>query len=344
MGQANKARAIRVAVCAASLAVPCLWTEGGQAETRDGVTTVSPLIVSPLAPVPNVGAGATYFTPQELTATAHQAREDHIDARDAAVQCGAAGYLATSEEDLGLFTLPGLFQTERDAQRKLQDAALAAETATQAAIDARAAAGRGEDEPGALIETELARQTTVKALQAAQAAVAEARFRIADLEDQIDLSDGAASTGGGRSANQNLTRLGIRAYVDEQSRRRKENGGLGGIFVPEEFKDLRMTDIVSRQGDDKGVAVIRISGRIFNPRLRPITVPPIWVSAVDRFGTPLKIDQAEPPPNISKINPRTDVAFTYELKPMPDKTARTVITFAPLHHVPEYKPATEVCL
>jgi hypothetical protein len=280
-------------------------------------------VSTPLVPVPEVGKGATYFTPQELQTAAFDARQEMIDMHYTV--CGP-GIGEESREDLGEFSLGALYDTLRVRAQKLNRAAAAAQTRTQAALDARGAAARGEGGRPAVIATELARQDAVRAFQTAHDALLEAEYRIADYQD---LNGGSGD----------LTK----AFIDERTRRRANNGGHSGIYVPEEYKDLRLSGITSRQGQDAGEAVIRISGRIVNTRKANISVPPIWISAEDRFGTQLKSQQAEAPRGQTSIAPGRSVAFNFTLKPMPAGTARTVVTFAPLHHAPRLKPDSYYC-
>lgn len=294
-------------------------------KSPDQITTVSPLVISPMAPVPNVGKGATYFKPEELQAAAHQARQDMIDLHY--TPCGP-GIGEESREDLGEFSFGALYDTLRVRQQQLNRVADTANLATQEALTSRIAAARGEGPQEAVVSTELARQDAVRRYQGAQQAMLEAEYRVADLQDWVD-TGGSPATG--------------KAYVDERTRRRANNGGHAGVYVPDEFKDLRLSGVVSRQVTDRGEPGMRVSGRISNPRKSAIAVPPIWVSVEDQFGTALKSEQAEAPKGQKAIPAGGSLAFAYIFKPLPEKASHTVVTFAPMHHAPRLKPADAYC-
>lgn len=318
---------------------------------RETVTSVDPLVVSPLAPIPNVGRGATYFTPEDLHADALQARKDDIDARAGALQCKmAVGVQRLRMEEYGDFDIGALLTTEGEKQAALQHAADAAAGATEAAMAARRAAVLGASNRQSLEATELARQQAVNAYQDAKAAMFEAQARIADLQDQVDLevngapADPTMKCSGVSVANCDGELLRqIQAVVDNHSLERSQGDTRAGVYPPSEFRDLRLTNITSRQREEGGVTVIRVSGKIINPRRSDVAVPPIWVSAVDQFGTGLKSEQASAPRGQKAIKAGATLNFTYAMKPMPERTARTVVTFAPYHHPPRYKPVSAYC-
>ncbi len=311
-----------VGLCAAGVAVTPFWTSASlaqQAAQTVDVTTVSPLVITP---GPQVGAGATFFSLQDLSTAALDARAEAAAARDAGRECKSNQDGASQSEANGDFTLEALYNTESTVQFALQTAAEAAQAATQVALDARSG---GRDSAAA----ELARQTAVKAYQAASARAVEAHLRVADLQDQMRLH---------RDENPRQ----LQAYVDAKTLERSRNGGVAGVFVPDQYKDLALSDIAAQAGQDKGAEVLKISGRISNPRKGAIAIPPMWFTAVDRYGTPLKSQQTIPE-HQGRIPPGGSLPFTFELKPMPDKTARAVVTFAPQNRPPLYMPASMFC-
>jgi hypothetical protein len=387
----------------------------------DEVTTVSPLVVRGMAPVPEIGAGATYFTVEELQKVAHDAR----DARQAAeldeATCGGInrGFLQGLEDNLAATSNlnPGLgasaavrvdtsqftdaerrsgevtnaavaleragdtlgaeatyaaadtimaaaVQAVLDARLKarqdavegttgalnqmylavrvyegrVEQAATTAQAATEAALAARRAATPDDATAAAAVNrTELARQAAIKALQQAQAQAAEAHLRVADLQDQIDQATGGDPSAATGNASQFM------AYVDEQTRRRSFNGGYTGIYVADEFKDLRLINIVSRSVTVRGKPTVRVTGKIVNTRRKAIRVPPLWVAAVDRFGTSLYNQQAAPPPMGTTIPSRDSRPFVFDLASVPEKTVKTVVTFAPVRRAPVEKASGVYC-
>ncbi|MEI7931714.1 MAG: hypothetical protein WCI21_01465 [Alphaproteobacteria bacterium] len=293
----------------------------------DNITTVEPLTVSPLAPVPDVGPGATYFFPDELTARAREARQAYLDAKADARQCGMAG-TGPSAEVFGEFGTGPLMDSVRVAEYDRQRTAEAAARATTAALSARMTAARGET--SALATSELVRQRAVLAYQKADADALEAHRRVADFQDLR-----ASDSGAGRSM--------LKAMVDNRSYEREHNQGVTGVYIPDAFKDLRLTEITARQTEDNGAPAIRISGKIVNTRKAPISVPPLWISVVDKFGTSLKSEQTEPPRGVARIPAGGMRSFNYVVKAVPQRTARTVVTFAPFHRLPTEEPVGFYC-
>jgi hypothetical protein len=337
-------------------------------QSQTGVTTVSPLMVT--GGLPKVGDGATLFTPQELEAVAAHARQDHLDARDAARDCGAGGSLGgPTPEDMGTFGVGALLSTESRAQYNLQQAALAARTATDAALTASAAAARGEGSQADLIKAELARQAATKAYQDARQAVSEAHNRTLDLLELADqwvggdlfslraLEQGHYVSGcqyGERgelvSSDQRCiqranfqTMREVQPQLEYRALQRIQNGGSRVIYTPAQYADLRLVNVVARRVEENGASVVRVSGKIVNPRRSAIAVPPLWVEIIDQYGTSLKAEQIVAPRGQGKIPTRDSLAFTYAVNPVPEKMARASVTFAPLHRPTPYLVPSMAC-
>ncbi len=331
MARSNLSNRWLAASCAAALTLSPL---SGLAQdiprlpqvAEPGVTILSPLTAVGLAPIPDVGQGASWFTPENIEIVVHQARNDHIDAKAAARQCHTSGVPQT--EAAGDFGFEALYDTESKAQASLQHAGEAAAEATRRALDARVAIARGEGTQNDLINAELGRQAAVRAFQAAQWQVLEAQRRIADLQDLLESDDGMIAE--------------LKAQVEAHSIERANNIGTGNLYVPATFRDLRLTDVVVRQTEEGGIKAMRVSGKIVNPRRGPLIAPPLWVAAQDRYGTSLKEEmmEADPAPRIAG---RDSLAFTFALTPIPDEAEQATVTFAPFHHEPRYKPVSAFC-
>lgn len=316
------------------------------AATRESVTEVAPLISTPLAPIPKVGAGATYFSVEELHGTAVQARKDDIDVRAGVHLCRDASInpdMVELEMD-GKIDMQTLLATEAAAQARLQHAAEEAEVATKAAMDARRGLILGATLQRDVDSAELQRQTTIREYQAALGGVSEAQARIADLQDLVELVF-TGDPGRVKLANNAdwVRASGIDIELNFRSHIRQQGDSQAGVYVPFEFRDLRLSEVVSRERKEGDQTVLRVSGKIHNPRKISVAVPPIWVSAVDQFGTGLKSEQAEAPRGQKAIKAGGSLSFTYAMKPMPEKASRAVVTFAPLHHPPRYKPVQAYC-
>ncbi len=315
--------------CLAGVCALALCGSVASAAPEETVTTVSPLIINALAPVPEIGDGATYFMPQELKDSAQAAHMEAFEARDSRNECRPT-FAPRQREDLGDVSLEALYTSEYEAQIAMWRAGETAETVKQAAIAARAAAARGEGDTEVLKATELARQAAVKAFQTAQSLASEAHLRVADYQDLAQIDPDA-------------TDRELMVQINLRTLERENNMGVAGVYVPGVFADLRLSDIVVREQYEAGARVLRVTGKIVNTRRRPINVPPLWVAAVDRFGTSLKAQQMEAPIRAPKIAAHGSVPFVVTLAPKPDKSARAIVTFAPFHHQPPYLPAGLFC-
>jgi hypothetical protein len=367
----------------------------GKEAIPSDVTTVSPLVVRGMAPVPNVGEGATYFTIEELQTAAQAAGQARQTAELNETSCGGSnrGYLSSLEDDsllgIGFFDLAkgkegideiqiqsardnlqdaadkesakkdlqeAILKARREAPQtatsalyqmyraelvlegRAQDAAQAARVATEAAMAARREAMQGgPDADAKVIQAELARQTAIKAFQQAQAKALESHRRVADFQTQLD----EESVNTALTEANDLSRYV--SFVDAQSQRRLVNGGYSGIYAADEFKDLRLTNIVSQAATVAGRPVLRVSGKIVNTRRNPIDVPPIWAAVTDRFGTSLATQRVDPTASQPKIAVGDSRPFVFDISPVPDNTAKTVVTFAPLHRTPAEKAASGYC-
>ncbi len=162
---------------------------------------------------------------------------------------------------------------------------------------------------------------------AARANLFEAERYLADVQDELrHLPPGAP----------------IMAIAEQKAEERTHNGGVHEIYVPNEYKDLRLTNIVAAERQDKGQPVLSISGKIENPRTRPISVPPLWFAALDKYGETLKTQQAVAV-HQTKIPAGGSVPFNFELKSPPGGTERLAATFAPQNRLPLVLPASMVC-
>ena len=117
----------------------------------------------------------------------------------------------------------------------------------------------------------------------------------------------------------------------------------GGLYKPGIFRDLKLENIVVYQVQEGPDPAMRVSGVIVNPRRSAVTVPPLWVAALDRYGTVLKDQQMEPPVTAPRIAAGGRAAFTFSISPLPERAERAVVTFAPFHREPELKPVSAFC-
>ena len=295
------------------------------ASSPETVTTVAPVTVTALVPIPEVGTGATWFAAEDIRELGQQARMDEIDARAATRQCRERG--PPESEEFGDFSFEALYDTEARAQGLVHQTAATAAAAIEASIEARRAAARGE--PADVEGTELSRQRAIQNFQSAQAGVHEARRRIADLQDFLETDPGGPED--------------VRPQVEARTIERAGSTLPGGLYKPGIFRDLKLENIVVYQVQEGPDPAMRVSGVIVNPRRSAVTVPPLWVAALDRYGTVLKDQQMEPPVTAPRIAAGGRAAFTFSISPLPERAERAVVTFAPFHREPELKPVSAFC-
>jgi hypothetical protein len=122
----------------------------------------------------------------------------------------------------------------------------------------------------------------------------------------------------------------FQAQVEQRTAERKKGNGFS-LYVPAAFQDLRLAEVSAHQGEEQGRPFLRVVGKIVNMRKSPIAVPPLWVAAVDRYGTEVQAKQVEAPRGTPRLQPGASLPFQYVFIPMPDSTAKATVTFAPLH-------------
>ncbi|MEI7932243.1 MAG: hypothetical protein WCI21_04210, partial [Alphaproteobacteria bacterium] len=135
----------------------------------------------------------------------------------------------------------------------------------------------------------------------------------------------------------------VQAQLDFRSVQRAQNGGRRVTYAPAEYADLRLAKLAAGQVEEKGVKVIRVTGKIVNPRRTAISVPPLWVEILDQYGTSLKAEQIVAPRGQGKIPSRDSLAFTYAVSPVPERMAKASVTFAPNHRQTPYLVAAMAC-
>jgi hypothetical protein len=280
------------------------FPQSGQAGSE--ATTVAPLVVTPgvdvLGPIP-------LLTPEVLIERAEEAHAGAVGAvYNTCVQ--------EASETNGL-SRDALSNTEFQAQAQLQQAAQAAARAAQAALDARAG-GNGD----LIAQTETARLAAMRAYMSAQIIAEEARQRLADYQDPERMRQLAVMRKTPLDSNW------LKTTLDENTRQRTQVDGVRGVYVPEEYRDLRLSRIVARQLTVGGRPVMRVTGVIHNPRAAAIPVPPIWVTAMDAGDNPVMSEQATSLTR-GRIPAHGIFPFTYDLTPAPTGAQKTVVTFAP---------------
>jgi len=191
------------------------------------------------------------------------------------------------------------------------------------------------DEADLLVRAELAYDRAYRDVQnppkgeeaASRARLLEAERSLADVQDvRRRLPQGAP----------------YRQIVEAHAAERTHNAGVQGIYVPDEYRDLGISDIAAAQRQEAGATVLHITGVIHNTRQRAISVPPLWFAAVGRNGDTLKAQQMVPE-HRARIPAGGTVPFTFDLKQVPGDPARAAVTFAPENRGPQVLPPQLGC-
>jgi hypothetical protein len=160
---------------------------------------------------------------------------------------------------------------------------------------------------------------------AAQARFNEAERYLADVQDAMRLPQGAP----------------IRQIVEAKATERNRSDGVDGIYTPDEYRDLRISRVEASRRTVRGQAVLHVTGRIHNPRLRSIAIPPLWFAALDARGETLKTQQSVAQKPV-RIAARGSVPFTFDLV-APAGAERAAVTFAPRNRLPRVQPYEQNC-
>lgn len=272
----------------------------------EGATDVSPVTVTPLAPVPQVGAGAPYFAPEEIQSAVSTAERRRRDSRWARGE---------ENEGVGVFGLGPLCSTVFETQNAVVETGEAAEAATLRALDARAAAARGEATAQTVAATELERQAAVIAFARAREASDEADARVRDLRALSDQAWGV--------------------FLPSEIERRTAFRDQYGAVPPAEYEDLRLMEVRVREIAAGGDTALEVSGRIVNTRPRAIPIPPLSIGLLDRGGFLLKTQEIQPDRG-ARIPAGGAVPFAFTMRPSPNFAMRATVTFGSYHQYPAW--------
>jgi hypothetical protein len=284
------------------------------------------VVITGMVPIPNVGPGAPYHSPEELAALSDKTQKDilHTDAVDMRTRlCRLAGPPGKSRLSLNYPTLEALMDTEIETGRRLSTEADRAKAATEAAEQSRREAADGKADAKAVEQAELARQVAVNKVEEARVKFLEAGAALADFQDFErqgyvipDLNQEAAPSG----------KILTWSELDVRADRRRKAGYWQGVPVPDPAPGLHIEQVEAHQKEGKRGPVIEITGMLRNDRNATISVPGLNVVAIDKQGfillaTPIDASGSSVPPMSSRV-------FSYELKPAPDAITRVSVTFA----------------
>lgn len=262
------------------------------------------VVVTGIAPFPDVGEGAPRFTAKDVGTIEKELRDavtaSQADYRTCGVPANTKCVLNRGIQEL--------LACEIEYGAKAANLAVAAINATEAAEKARRDTAAGKATVPELIDTELARQEAVNEMQKGRQRFLEVQARMADVQRA------ASGFQGPDPAHLEL-------------KRRQAGWGLG-VVQPDIPDGLTITNVrVVQYRDLKKGEFARIEGEIVNSGAKPAKIPGLSATLVDEKGSPLHTLSVAPAKR-GNIAPGKSRAFSFDIKPAPDLAERAVVTFA----------------
>jgi hypothetical protein len=350
------ARALAMTSCALLAPGPA----AGRAQDPAQEPTVAPLVITPMVPVPQVGEGAPLYSLPELRAMQSEAQRQVAESRDAIRRCTPNARLAipplrgdmtvaeldniaaAAAKNGGRILLPRpltgpggvpdireAYASEGAAARLAQGMVIDAEKATLAAEQTRRAAATGGATAKAVEDAELVRQKAVNRLMTARAVFLEFQAQTKAVQRVL------------RAMGTDPTSPPLPTDVFLNPDQRYQNG-MPQITVPKEYADLSLQKVVVRERQGKDGPFLLVTGEIHNTRARAIGTPPLSVTVLDRFGSPLKTDIAQPV-RAPRIKPGEFSPFAYEVRPPPRDASTVVVTFGTNAYAEWRLPVGQFC-
>ncbi|HVY88915.1 MAG TPA: hypothetical protein VG942_08610, partial [Hyphomonadaceae bacterium] len=283
------------------------------------------VVITGMVPIPNVGAGAPYHSPEELAALSEKTQKDilHTDAVDMRTRMCRLNLKPPGRLSMNYPSLEALMDAELATGRRLATEADRARLATEAAEASRRAAADGKEDAKSVEQAELARQAAVNKAEEARVKYLEAGAAIADLQDFerqgytiADLNQEAAPSG----------KVLTWGDLDVRADRRRKAGYWQGVPVPDPAPGLHIEQVEARQTDGKHGPVVEITGLLRNDRNGTLSVPGLTIVAIDKQGQILAATAIDA--SGSSVPAQSSRAFAYELTPAPQAIARVSVTFA----------------
>jgi hypothetical protein len=297
--------------------------------------------VTGMIPPPDVGAGAPYHSPEEISEIASTASRAAISANADSRTAGRSDACRDSIPDMNTPgnidplarvamntpRLQGLYRDERTQATRVATLAAKALDATNQAEDARRDAADGNYDKARVEKTEITRQKAINDLEKARLKLMEAQAAIADY--------GYISRNNGR---QEVTWMEI-----EQKDLERHRAGWG-LGAPKMAKvgGLKVADMKSGEFQDDHGFYILISGVVVNTGAKAETVPEFVVTILDAKGFPLRNVLGSPGSGL-RLKPEEQLPFRYVLRPSPEHIGRITINFASGKEPPPETPVSLLC-
>jgi hypothetical protein len=298
--------------------------------------------VTGMIPPPDVGKGAPYHSPEEITEIASTAKRDANAANSHSRTAGRSDACRDSVPDMNTPgnidpiasriprntpRLQGLYRDEKTQATRVSQLAAKALDATNKAEDARRDAADGNYDKARVDKTEIARQKAVNELEKARLKLMETQASIADYGD-------IARHNGGQEVE----------WMDLDGKavqRRKAGWGLG---IPKTTKvgGLRVGNMTSGEFQDDNGFYILISGVVANMGTKDEKVPEFVVTIIDNKGFPLR-NMLGSPQRGTRLQPQAQLPFRFVLRPSPEHIGSITVNFASGKEPPPETPVALLC-
>ncbi len=262
------------------------------------------MIVTGMAPVPNVGLGAPYYTPDDLVEMKTETRREMMETRRDAEKCIPPPDAFLSMDDL-------LGDEARYGQDVIRAAGIALR-ATEAAEQSRRIVSGVELDQEKINSAELERQRAIIEYDKARLDLINARAAISDYQD---LAKAGASV--------------VRAQLMARQMKRM-NAGWGVNTLARTSSEevvLENSSAVHVEGT-KGKLWVKVTGLIRNKTNKALPIPKLTMTVLDQRGWYLSSIPAETQRRGQKIPAGKAIAFQYVLKDIPDDGANLIVGLA----------------
>jgi len=288
------------------------------------VSPVDRVLVTGVAPAPDVGEGAAYFLPGDLASIGEAAARSAGRARARLSRCRDAFPDATdpaSRIAAYELTLEKLSREELAQARLLTERVRLAQAATEDALAARAAPS--DRRSAAEIEaSELRRQAAVNALMEAEADLALSRELVFAAVEALRRNPSARPT---------------RAALEESARQRADLSRMR----PEAAAVLGLSGLrVEARGP--GARDVAVSGVVTNSGAAALPMPNLMLTAVDERGFALRTEIVEPARALGVL-PGRPQPFAADFAGVPEATVHIVTSLTGRPAPAPERSAAAVC-
>lgn len=262
------------------------------------------VVVTGMAPIPNVGMGAPYYTPDDLVEMKTETRREMMQTRRDAEKCEA--------QEGAFLSMDDLLRDEGMYGQDVMRAADIALKATEAAEASRRIPASGEVNQEKINRAELERQRAIIEYDKARLDLLNARAAISDYQD---LSKAGASV--------------VRAQLMvRQMKRMKAGWGVNTLArTASEEVVLENSSAVHVEGT-KGKLWVKVTGLIRNKTDKALPIPKLTMTVLDQRGWYLSSIPAETQGRGQKIPAGKAIAFQYILKEIPEDGANLIVGLA----------------